>query len=320
MNSHIAALALAIAVGTASCQTSSPVPLVGISLGNSVVLISKSGKVISTIRLPIKVGEFSFSPDFKEFAVVSPHPDTAGGKMYLYSMASKQLRRIPLRAVVPESTRLEVYSEPQFSADGRELFFNTHPQADGDLAETNGPIAELDLKSSRARAIASTIGLLTDGFLLSPNGREFLLWDEEKVVDTNGATIFDLHDFQLEETFKWALDIAWIGNSCVLYQAGKSQNSRIKSDLSYFVLNLRTLKSDNAIKVLGIANEELEGLVSYNFPNAVIQSTATSADDRESGVFLISKNGKRQKVAPKSATNIQVFADELKEDLPAECR
>jgi hypothetical protein len=240
--------------------------------------------------------------------------------MYLYSVASKQLQRIPLRAVVPESARLEVYSEPQFSADGRELFFNTHPQAEGDLAETNGPIAELDLKSLRARAIASTIGLLTDGFLLSPNGRDFLLWDEGKVIDTHGATIFDFHDFQLEKPFKWALDVAWIGNSCVLYQAGKSQDSRFKGDLSYFVLNLRTLKSDNAIKVLGITNEELEGLVSYEFPDAVIQSTVASGGDRESGIFLISKNGKRQKVAPKSATNIQAFADDLKGDLPTECR
>jgi WD40 repeat protein len=282
--------------------------------------MSKSGRVIRTIRLPIKVGELSFSPDLKEFVVVSPHDDTAGGKMYLYTLASKQLQRVPLRAVVPESAKLEVYSEPQFSADGRELFFNTHPQAEGDLAETNGPIAELDLKSLRARTIASTIGLLTDGFLLSPNGRDFLLWDEEKVIDTNGATTFDLHDFQLEEPFKWALDVAWIGNSCVLYQAGKSQDSRVKSDLSYFVLNLRTLKSDNAIEILGITDEQFKGLVSYKFPNAAIQSATASAGDRESGIFLISKNGKRQKVGPKSATNIQVFADDLKGDFPAECR
>src|SRR5579863_4923510 len=158
MSSQIAALALALAVGTASCQTSPQVPLIGYSLGNSVFLISKSGTVIRTIRLPIKVGELSFSPDLRKLVVVSRHDDTAGGKMYLYTMASQQLQRVPLRALVRESARLEVYSEPQFSGDGKELFFNTHPQAEGDLAETNGPIAELDLKSLRARTIASTIG------------------------------------------------------------------------------------------------------------------------------------------------------------------
>lgn len=290
------------------------------SAGNSVFLVSKAGEVVSTIKLPVKVGEFAFSPDLKKLIVVTLHPDESGGKMYLYSLASKQLQRIPAHAVLSNSARTEVYSEPQFSEDGTRLFFNTHPQAEGDLTDTNGPIAELDLKSLRARALESTIGPITDGFLLSPNGREFLLWDEEKVIDTNGTTLFDLHDFPLGNSFKWALDVAWVGNRCVLYQAGKSASSRIKGETSYFVLQLKGLKSVGASTIIGLSDKELEGVVSYRYPYAVVKSPQDSAGNRGSGYFLVSPGGTHTKLTLGDATFVQVIPNALADDLPAECK
>jgi hypothetical protein len=320
MKNGIGALVFLFVVATASCQTRGPVPLAAYSSGDSVFLVSKVGEVISTIKLPVKVGEFSFSPDLKKLVVVTLHPDGAGGKMYLYSLASKQLQRIPVQAVVTESAKSEVYSEPQFSDDGTKLFFNTHPQVEGDLAETSGPIAELDLKSLRARVLESTTGLITDGFLLSPSGRELLLWDEEKVIDTNGTTLFDLHAYPLDESFKWVLDVAWIGNSCVLYQAGKSANSSIKGEISYFILNLKTLESAGTVKTLGLSNRELNGLDSYRFPYAMVKEATDAAGNRGAVCFLVSPGGTRTKLASGNAHGVQIIPNQLADNLPSECR
>ncbi|MDR3676647.1 MAG: hypothetical protein P4N24_14235 [Acidobacteriota bacterium] len=320
MKSDIGAWIFLLAVSAASGQTPSQMPLAAFSSGNSVFLVSKVGEIVSNIKLPIKVGELSFSPDLKKLVVITPHPDESGGKMYLYSLASKRLQRIPAHAVVPASASSEVYSEPQFSEDGATLFFNTHPQAEGDLAETNGPLAELDLKSLRAKAVESTTGLITDGFLLSPNGRELLLWDEEKVIDTNGTTLFDLHDFKLQAPFKWALDEAWIGNGCVLYRAGKSATPRIKGETSYFVLNLKSLSSASASKVVGLSDKELEGVVSYRFPYAIIKGTQDSAGDLGSGFVLVSPGGTRTRLATAGAAVVQILPNKLPANFPSECR
>jgi len=310
-----------IVIATVRGQAPGPGPLVAFSSGGSVVLVSKTGEAVSTIKLPIKVGEFSFSPDLKKLVVVSTHPThESGGKMYLYSLESKRLQRIPAKNVLPKSATLEVYSEPQFSPDGARLLFNVHPQADGGLYETSGPIAELDLTSFRARALEFTGGLVTDGMLLSPNGREFLLWDEGKVIDTSGITLFDFHEFQLEEPFKWALDEAWVGNSCVLYEAGKSANSRIKGEISYFILNLKTLKSTSTLKTLGLSDKDLDGIVSYRYPYVIVKSAADSAGNRGAEYFLISPDGARTKLTIGDATVVQVLPNKLTDDSPSECR
>ncbi|MGB0065025.1 MAG: hypothetical protein WBP85_11320 [Terracidiphilus sp.] len=320
MRCGIVAVVLTCFVSAATGQTSGPKPAAAFSSGNSIVLVSKAGETISTIKLPVGVGEFSFSPDLKELAVVVPHHDKSGGKMYLYSLESRRLQPIPAQSVSPGSAKSEVYSEPQFSSDGTKLFFNTHPQAEGDLYETSGPIAELDLKSLRARAFQWSSGLVTDGFLSSPNGREFLLWDEEKVIEPNGTTLFDLRDFSLDAAFKWALDVAWIGNSCILYQAGKSPNSRVKGEISYFVLQLKSLKSFSAPKIIGLSDKELAGVVSYRYPYAVVKSTTDSVANQRPEYFLISPDGTRTKLTLGDATVARVLPSDLSDDLPTACR
>jgi len=320
MKGCIDAVFFLFAIGIASGQMPGQRPLAAFASGKSVFLVSSSGEVDSTIKLPVKVGEFSFSPDLKKLVVITPHPDESGGKMYLYSLESKQLQRIPDHSLGSQSDRAEVYSEPQFSEDGAKLFFNTHPQAKGDLAETNGPIAEVDIKSLRAKAVESTRGVITGGFLLSPDRLNFLLWDEEKVVDTNGATLFNLHDFKIEEPFKWALDDARIGNGCVLYRAGKSSTPRIKGETSYFVLNLKSLSSASASKVVGLSDKELEGVVSYRFPYAIVKSTQELTGDLGSGYFLITPGGTRTKLTSAKAEVVQILPHKLPEDLPTQCR
>jgi hypothetical protein len=167
------------------------------------------------------------------------------------------------------------------------------------------------------------MGLLTDGALMSPNGREILLWDEEKVIDTKGTTLYDIHDLQLDDSFHWALDMAWIGNSCVLYEAGKDSDhyshSYLKDQISFFVLDLKSLKSTSASEVLGLSDKELDGLVSYRFPYAVVKSTPDSAG-RGPGYFLISPGGKHTKLMSRDANMVEILLDETPEELPTECR
>lgn len=320
MKNAILALTLLVMTATAYCQMSGPRPLVAYSTGNSVVLVSKAGEVVSAIKLRIKVGEFSFSPDLKKLVIVTPHPHESGGKMYLYSLESRQLRRIPVEAVLPQSARAEVYSNPQFSAGGTKLFFSTHPQAKGDVYETSGPIAQLDLKSLRAKVLPWTIDVFTDDPMLSPNGREFFLPDEGHVVDTNGTTVFDLHGFRLEKPFKWVRDEAWVGNSCVLYQAGESSDPSIKGAISYFVLDLKTLKSTGPLKTLGLSDSELDGLVSYRFPYAIVKNSADLTGTPGAAYFLVSPGGTRTKVAPGDAAVVRVLPHNRNDDLPTECR
>jgi len=314
------ALIFLLIVASASGQTHSVGPVAAYSKGNSVYLVSTAGEVVSTIKLPITVGEFSFSPDLKTLVVITPHPGEAGGRMYLYSSAAGRILRIPAHALMPGSGGSEVYSDPQFSADGAELFFNTHPQAKGDLYETSGPIAELDLKTLRAKVLPWTIEVFTDDPMLSPNGRQFDLPDEEIVVGTNGTTLFDLHSFQLEEPFKWAFDEAWIGNSCVLYQAGTSARYPLKGETAYFVLDLKTLKSTGTLKILGLSNEELRGLVAYRFPYAIIKGKADVAGTQGAAYFLVSPGGARTKVALGDAAEVEVLPNDLTGDVPAGCR
>ncbi len=311
---------LVSALSIARCQTPGSRPLAAYSSGDSVSLVSRAGKVVSTIKLPVKVGEFTFSPDLKKLVVVTPHPGEAGGRMYLYSLASGRLQRIPAHAVLPQSGRTEVYSDPQFSPDGTQLFFSTHSQAEGDLYETGGPIAKLDLKSLRANVLPWTIEVFTDDPMLSPSGREFFLPDEEQVVDTNGTTLFDFHDLKLEKPFKWAFDVAWVGNSCVLDEEGKSAYYPLKSETSYFVLDLKTLKNVSTVKILGLPDRELAGLVSYKFPYAIVKGTEDLAGNQESAYFLVSPGGSRTKVAPGDAAVVQVLPNNRTGDLPTECR
>lgn len=329
--SGVEAFILVAAIAAARCQTSGPVPAVAFASGNSILLVSKTGETISTIKLPIRVGEFAFSPDLRRLVVVSLHPgDESGGKMYLYTPESKQIQRIPAQAVSPEESRSEVYSDPQFSPDGSKLLFIAHPQAGGDLFETSGPIAELDVKSFRARVLPSTTGSATtgpddtDGAKLSPNGREILLWDLGIAIDTKGTILFDLHDFQLDESFHWASDVAWVGNSCVLYKAGKLashySHPYLKDQISFFVLHLKNLKSTSASETLGLSDRQLDGLVAYRYPYALIKSAADAAGNRGEEYFLVSSGGMRTKVAPGSAAIVQILPNNAKDDSPSECR
>jgi len=60
-----------IVVATVRGQAPGSRPLAAFNSGDPVVLVSKTGEAVSTTKLPIKVGEFSFSPDLKKLVVIS---------------------------------------------------------------------------------------------------------------------------------------------------------------------------------------------------------------------------------------------------------
>ena|ERR1039457_3985141 len=140
------------------------------------------------------------------------------------------------------------------------------------------------------------------------------------VTDTNAQTLYDLHDMQLEPTFVWARDVAWVGNGCVLYEAGKSTNRYLRTPTSYFVFNLKSGKSTTAFDALGISDKALEGLVAYNFPNTIVKNVVNSAHDVGLGYSLISQDGTRTSLGLEHPSEVQLLADLQADGLPTECK
>ena len=129
-----------------------------------------------------------------------------------------------------------------------------------------------------------------------------------------------MHDFQLEDSFKWARDVAWIGNSCVLYKAGKQTNPYLKDQISFFVLDLKSLKSTSASATLGLSDKEFYGLVSYRYPYAVIKSAPDSEGNPRPEYFLVSPSRTRTKLEVGTAPVVQVLPSNATDNLSAACK
>ena len=303
-------------------QATKSKPEIAYSSGDFVILTSKEGKILRSIRLPVRIAEFSISPDLKSIAFVASHRGEAGGKMYLYWPATNQLKQIPSRPVFASSK--EVYSDPQFSRDGSKLLLVAHPQGEGDLFETSGPVVLLDLKSLKATTLSSTRGgrlgpVDTSEPRLSPNGRKILLWGAMTVLDLEGKQLRDLQGVQPQGSFTWSRAVEWIGDTCVLYQAGKGENSYLRGPISLFVLNLNNGKTSGILDVLGLSDEALEGLVSYNYPNAIVKNVKYSTYDVSIQYSLVSQDGTRTALSLDNPALVQLLSGNNDNELPTAC-
>jgi Tol biopolymer transport system component len=304
------------ALANAQGQTKPPLPVIAYSSGNDVVLISWEGKPIKTIKLPIEVGEFAIAPDQKSLAVIPPHDGKHGAKMFLFTVATRKLVTIPSQTIDKEAGADEVYSEPQFSADGTKLLFATHAQADGDIVEGSGPLAILDLKTLRAKAIAATtrIGAGPD-FLSHPRwdsaGRQVLMNIEDTlaVVDTQANSMRRLDHEVLENLLDWTAGVSWIGTNCIFYESG-SAPTRAKS--TFLILDLKTSKNYPAEKILGLSNDELRGVASFSLPYGVAK--------KNDGLALLTSGGKTESLSVPKVTTVQLIPPASGGDIPAECR
>jgi len=123
---------------------------------------------------------------------------------------------------------------------------------------------------------------------------------------------------RLDDSLTWAHDVAWIGNDCVLYQAGKGTNPFVRNAISVF--NIKTGKSLGALEVLGLSDQALDGLVSYNYPNAIVKSVVYSQYDVTMVYSLVSPDGTRTSLKLEDPSAVQLLPDKQMDDMPSECK
>ncbi|MGD0842127.1 MAG: hypothetical protein ABSA32_13310 [Candidatus Acidiferrales bacterium] len=125
---------------------------------------------------------------------------------------------------------------------------------------------------------------------------------------------------RLDDSLTWAHDVAWIGNDCVLYQAGKGTNPFVRNAISVFIFNIKTGKSLGALEVLGLSDQALDGLVSYNYPNAIVKSVVYSQYDVTMVYSLVSPDGTRTSLKLEDPSAVQLLPDKQMDDMPSECK
>ncbi|MGD0547888.1 MAG: hypothetical protein ABR991_08670 [Terracidiphilus sp.] len=129
--------------------------------GKTLTLAASSGQVTRKINLKRPVFDFALSNDGKLLVIVVP--DTVnGGNLYLLKLQSNTQTKLTnghLYMKHLDKGETEVYSDPQFSPDGRSLVFAVHGNRndDGnDAWEASGPIAIMDIDSHKIRVLKST--------------------------------------------------------------------------------------------------------------------------------------------------------------------
>jgi hypothetical protein len=119
----------------------------------------------------------------------------------------------------------EVYADPEFSPDGKQIVFAIHGQTTGDLVEASGPLAILDLSTRRVRIIEATMHVDVGGVAYanrphwSPDGNRILVNFENSaaVTQATGRELKHLDDMIPNPQGEGLYAFGWVGTRCVLY-------------------------------------------------------------------------------------------------------
>jgi dipeptidyl aminopeptidase/acylaminoacyl peptidase len=248
---------------------------VGYNPGGVLRIATDSGRVLRIVQLTPKIGDFAISPDGST-VVFTPWGTEYGGPLYIANVAVGKPELLVRRRLF---VRGEVYSEPDFSPDGRQVVFAIHGRAKGDLVEASGPFAVVDLTTRKVHVLPSTMNLDSGGVAFandprwSPDGKRLLLNFESDaaVADAKGENLMKLSSVVPKTEGRWFHGEGWFGNSCIVYTLGADQ--RAAQGAPARVLNVRTLKTKAASDLLSVAPQSLIGLDSVSMP-IWVRSTA----------------------------------------------
>jgi len=122
--------------------------------GQEIYMATGAGRVVRTVHVKQPLESFAISPDATAI-VFSSRESEYGGRLYAVDVASAVSK--PLGLSGNYFAEEEVYSDPDFSPDGKRVAFAIHGARKGDLIEASGPFAVLDLSTGKVTILRSTM-------------------------------------------------------------------------------------------------------------------------------------------------------------------
>ena len=250
-------------------------PAVAYVVGGSLYLAAESGQVLRKIGAPVPIGDFAISPDLKTVVFASAVPGVAGGPFLIMDVSSGAID-----PMMPDpyfnggsvaGDLAEVYTDPEFSPDGKRVVFATHASAQGSESHTSGPLAFLNIETREVSILKSTVAGdgLPYGYMRnprwSPDGKQILGSIEGRafVTSADGQALTEVMIPESELSQSAAsygmYAIGWLGSGCVLYQAGEEPQSDPAR-----VYQLITQKTSPAAGTWRLPEESLRGVRGFS--------------------------------------------------------
>ena len=251
-------MAISAAVAVALAPNAAPAD-VAYAKSGVVYFADASGRVVRSIKPDLPVCNFTVSSDITSLVFVPCNSGDYGGPLYLLNLGDSTLRKISSgrywRVASDEPAR-EVYSDPEFSPDGRSLVFavrNVPVKGAADLVEASGPLAIMDLPTRRVRLVESTLDIQGSGPAFankpswSPDGTRILLSFETGfgILSIKGGPIRFLDP---DHAGSWSTAFAWVGPGCLAY--GFGDDGRIRG---VEILHLSPLRTEPASDRFGVS-------------------------------------------------------------------
>jgi dipeptidyl aminopeptidase/acylaminoacyl peptidase len=270
------------------------------------------------------IGVFGISPDGQTAVFAPLVPKGYGGPLYLLTISTAQairLTRGPYFNTWPNEGGPDVYSDPDFSPDGKRVLFAIHGQATGDVVEASGPLAVMDLRTRKTTLVRSTLTASAGQVAFansphwSPDGNRILVNFENgfAITEATGRTLKDLDEMIPESEGELRFALGWVGRGCVLYMAGNSWDKARQGPKR--ILNLTTGKTAPADPLIPPLLET--GLMAFS-PRLVVRYDAQ-------GRMIV--EGTRRQITPweipgdEKTTSVRVLASpEDAELIPESCR
>lgn len=302
-------------------QSPSNVPAVVYQSGGSLFVATSSGRILKTVKTVPAIGTFAIYRDAQQivFAPSGKKLDSHGGQLYRLVPPKAAAIRLTYGPYYNKSAReSEVYSDPDFSPDGKQVVFSVHSQSTGDVVEAAGPFAIIDLQSGKVRLLASTLhvpgeawgtGYAASAFW-SPDGSYIILNFEDGFVltDPSGKPFENLSALTTGDD--WTSSVAWLGSQCVVYVGGKdypdSQNRPAK------ILNLKTRKTLLLHELLGLTERQTTDLLAISGSIRV---------RREDGKLLVETNEDKWSIPDADhKSNVRLLPSASETGIPEPCR
>jgi len=309
-------LLLVAIVSMNACWSQSPVlPKDGVaySLGGILTVKSASGETVRVIKTTMPIGTFAISPDGKSVVFAPLGPERNGGPLYLLSLATSKTRRL---IHAPVYTKHEVYADPAFSPDGKEIIFAIHAQSRGDAVVSAGPFAILNLRTGAVRKLSSTINIGGYGAAYgtsprwSPDGQQlFLNLESDFALTTpSGEHLQDTSGWTVGEGDSFAVD--WLGKGCIVYMAGKDWKAAENEPAK--LLQLSTHQTESLAKILGLPPAQVTNLIAFSPAIRVRKAGGILVVENSSGTWNIPDADEHP--------NVSVFSTWTNAQVPAVCR
>jgi|HubBroStandDraft_1064217.scaffolds.fasta_scaffold38193_3 hypothetical protein len=260
-------------VASLAQSPSSNSPAVVYQSRGALFIATSSGRILKALKTLPAIGTFAISRDAQQiaFASLGKTPNSYGGQLYLLVPPKTAATRLTHGPYYNKSAgSSEVYSNPDFSPDGKQVVFSVHSQSTGDVVEAAGPFATIDLKSRKVALLNATLHVpgeawgtaYADSAYWSPDGSHILLNFEDgfALTDPSGKLFENLSSLTTGDD--WTSSVGWLGSQCIVYVGGEDYPDSQKRPAK--VLNLKTRKTALLNEVLGLSEQQTTGLVAIS--------------------------------------------------------